>query len=211
MSRESGRVYVTFEGVDGAGKTRQVEIFCEQMVKSYYTPIRLAEPTHGPFGSLIRKHIEDGSDLTVEKQVKLFTEDRRDHVRDKIEPLLKFLGQYESFVMVQDRYYLSAPAYQGRDEKSMLTLLRQQQAIAPRPDIVFLLDVPAEVAVARVKEAHKGRQMFESIDFLKGVRERYLALAEEGSEPIEVIDAEATESEVAARIMEILDLEPWRP
>jgi len=199
--------YIAFEGIDGCGKSTQVSLLCDALPKLYITPIRLAEPTYGKYGSEIRNHVSQRDQISVERQRELFTLDRREHVRHKIKPLLRFVRENGSFVIVQDRSYLSAPAYQAEDEDTMRTLLREQQAFAPKPDIVFLLDLPEKVAIDRLTKRRRLKDLFDEPNFLEKARQRYLFLASEGSERVEVLDGAATPEQISERVLSILNFE----
>lgn len=198
--------YIVFEGIDGAGKSTQVSLLCDSLEKLSCTSIRLVEPTYGQYGTRIRAIMNEGKILSIEKQRELFTLDRREHVERKIKPLLAFIEENDAFLIVQDRYYLSASAYQARSEDEMPALLREQQSFAPRPDVVFLLDVPVEIAMERLIKAGKKRSLFEQPDLLDKTRDRYLTLAKEKSEPIQMIDASLPAEEVSQTIRDFLDL-----
>lgn len=198
--------YIAFEGIDGAGKTTQISLLCQKLREYNVTVIRLFEPTHGKFGSMIRGHMIRGDDLTVEKQRELFTQDRREHVEQKIKPLLKFVGENESFLIVQDRSYLSASAYQADGEEEMLAVLKEQQTFAPKPDIIFLLDLPVVTAIERIRSLGGGKAIFENIETLEKVRDRYLFLAEESGENVKVLDASRSEINISEEVFTHLDL-----
>lgn len=198
--------YIVFEGIDGSGKSTQVSLLCDRLEKFSYTAVRLVEPSYGQYGTRIRAIMNEGEDLSIEKQREIFTLDRREHVERKIKPLLVFIEENDSFVIVQDRYYLSASAYQARSEGEMHAVLSEQQSFAPKPDIVFLLDVPVEIAMERLTRGGMKQSIFEKPDLLDEIRVRYLTLAEEKSEPIQVIDASLPPEEVSQEIREILGL-----
>lgn len=204
-----GRVsmYIVFEGIDGAGKMTLAATLCDRLTKCYYTGIQLSEPTYGKYGLEIRGQMARNEDRPREAQHELFTLDRREHVEKKIKPLLSFIEDNPSFVLVQDRYYLSAPAYQATSEAEMRARLKEQQAFAPKPDIVFLIDIPVEIAAQRMAERGKAATLFESAEALQEVRERYLFLASEGSERIEIIDGTKSAETLCDGIIERLDLE----
>ena len=198
--------YIAFEGIDGAGKTTQISLLCQKLREYNYTAIRLFEPTHGKFGSMIRGHMIRGDDLSVEKQRELFTQDRREHVEQKIKPLLKFVGENDSLLIIQDRSYLSASAYQADGKKEMLSVLKEQQTFAPKPDIIFLLDLPVATAIERIRSLGRGRAVFENIETLEKVRDRYLFLAEDSGENVKVLDASQPAENVSNKIFESLEL-----
>ncbi|MCH7916104.1 MAG: dTMP kinase [Deltaproteobacteria bacterium] len=198
--------YIVFEGIDGAGKSTQVSSLCDRLQTLSYTVVRLVEPTYGQYGTRIRAIMNKRQFLSIERQRELFTLDRREHVERKIKPLLAFIEENDEFLIVQDRYYLSASAYQARSEDEMHAVLSEQQGFAPRPDVVFLLDVPGEIAMERLIKAGKKGSIFEMPDLLDKVRGRYLTLAKDKSEPIQVIDASLPAEEVSQKIREYLGL-----
>ena len=197
--------HIAFEGIDGAGKTTQVALLCDRLPRYYVTPVRLAEPTYGQYGARIREHVRKGDQISVERQRELFTLDRREHIERKINPLLQFVRKNDSFVIVQDRCYLSAPAYQADTEDSMLALLREQQAFSPKPDVIFLLDLPVQVAMERLGQRDNGKGLFEKSGFLEKARKRYMFLAGEGSERIEVLDGAEPAEQLSKRVLGYLD------
>ncbi len=196
--------YIAFEGIDGAGKSTQIALLSAWLTKRYYTAIQLCEPTYGRHGARVRKRMLENENMSRDEQIRLFTLDREEHVKTKLGPLLEFVADHPFFLVVQDRYYLSAPAYQAAGKAAMIALLRQQQEIAPKPDIVFLLDVPVETAVERVANSGKKPAVFERKEVLEEVRYNYLFLAEEGSEHIKVMDSSPPSEDVCALIVEAL-------
>lgn len=198
--------YIAFEGIDGAGKTTQAALLCDRLPRYYTTPIRLSEPTYGHYGVKIREHVRTGDQISLERQRELFTLDRREHVKRKIDPLLQFVRENDSFVIVQDRCYLSAPAYQADTEDSVLPLLREQQAFSPKPDVIFLLDLPVRVAFERLAKRDDGIDIFENSDFLEKTRKRYMFLAGEGSERIEVLDGAKPPEQISEEVLRILNI-----
>lgn len=199
--------YIVFEGIDGSGKSTQLDHCCTWLMRRSWTPIRLCEPSYGRFGLEIRKRLIRREALSRGDQIEMFTLDREDHVRCKVQPLLEFVARHSKFVIMQDRYYLSAPAYQASGEDEMMDLLRQQQIIAPRPDLVVLLDIPADTAIGRLNTARRNKAIFERIEVLERVRSNYLFLAREGSERVEIVDAARNMKEVQLTITGLLGQE----
>lgn len=202
--------YIAIEGIDGAGKTTLSSLLAERLLVSPLTPVRLAEPTRSSSGlkAIERVSVPLG-ERDVELERRLFTADRLEHVKDRINPLLGLIEAGAPFVILQDRYYLSAPAYQSRTVSELLPLLHEQQALAPRPDLVILLDVPAETAVQRVVERDGGLSSRQNREILSQVRDNYLTLSKETSERIEVIDVSLASPEAICdqvlRIAGLLD------
>ena len=196
--------YIAFEGVDYAGKSTQIALLCNWLTQRHYTPITLYEPTYGPQGTEIRKAIAERHPLTLAEQIDLFTKDRVEHVKSKIRPLLEFVKSHSSFLIIQDRCYLSAPAYQGDSELSMVSLLERQRAIAPIPDLIFLIDVPVTIVLRRRLMSGVKSDLFGRKDILDRVRENYLRLARDCTERIEVVDGRDPPESVSEKIIDIL-------
>jgi dTMP kinase len=207
--------YVAFDGIDGAGKSLQVLKLCENLRRLNYTPIHLIEPTYGRYGREIRERMLNGDELSAEEQRELFTADRKQHVEFKINPLLNLVKQcspHGGFVIVQDRSYYSAPAYQASGEAEMIQLLTEQQAIAPKPDLVILIDVPVEVAVERIRNRQDQSCIFEKCEILRKVRQNFQFIGQyESRDKVVIIDGEGEVSEISQRVLALLDLSPFDP
>ena len=196
--------YIVFEGIDCAGKSTQMRRLTDKLRELDVTPVELFEPTYGPEGKAIRQFLKSKEPPPVERQIEMFTLDRRFHVRSRIRPLLALMKRYSQFAILQHRYYLSAPAYQGGDRADQIKLLRSQQRIAPRPDLVILLDVSIDDALRRLQARKKSRHVFETRRFLSEVRRRYLDLASDRAESIVVINGSGTIDRVAKRVWDAL-------
>ena len=199
--------YIAFEGIDCAGKGAQIMLLSEWLEKRDFTPIRLFEPTNGRYGRRIQKCIVEKAPISVARQIELFTKDREEHVRGRVRPLLDLVKKYKHFFIVQDRCYLSAPAYQADSEEKMFSLLRRQQAIAPAPDIIFLLDIPVDAALQRQGKSKKPVTKFDKKEVLERVRNNYLFLVDKCAERIEVIDGFKSREAVCADVTGILSRE----
>lgn len=157
-----GRLLV-FEGLDGCGKTTQVEALCAALRAAGYDVLPTGEPTDGPSGRRIREMARSGRAVPAAEELRWFLEDRRAHVAELIEPALA-AGR----VVVSDRYTLSTVAYQGARGLDWKALLAESESEFPVPDLVLLLEIEPEAALARV-EARGGH--------LEGVFEERARLA----------------------------------
>lgn len=196
--------YIAFEGIDGSGKTTQVSLLSTWLVRQGYTPIMLVEPTFGRYGREIRRRIQEGWCSSLDEQIELFTLDRKEHVRRTLRPLLGFVREHDGFFVIQDRCYLSAPAYQAHGQPAMMSLLQTQQAIAPCPDIIFLIDAPVGQALKRKIHHDSQRNVFEHESVLTRVRSNYLYLANKASERILLLDGSADINAVHTTILTTL-------
>ena len=183
-------LFIVFEGGEGSGKSTQAGALYKRLVKLAIPATLTREPGGTPLGNrlarwLKRTQDEDISPLT---ELLLFNASRRQLVEGVIEP-----GMKEGETVICDRYTDSTTAYQGYGRGLDLNMVRTINDAATRglkPDLVVLLDIPAEKGLAR-KEARK-HDRFEQEDaaFHQRVREGYLELA--ASEPQRWLVVDAT-------------------
>ncbi len=163
---KKGRLVVV-EGIDGAGKTTFARKLLYFLEKHYSKVCFSSEPTDGPYGREIKRLLKE--EKVKRKRIKeLFLKDRKWHVENVIIPALK-KGEF----VFLDRYYLSTVAYQGAQGFSIKELLKENETIAPIPDLVIFLDILPEIAVQRIKNRAESKSFFEKLEFLKKVAENY--------------------------------------
>jgi dTMP kinase len=158
--------FIALEGIDGAGKTTQAKLLVSALEAAGKHAVLTAEPTNGPAGARIRGA---KSRLDPETEAALFTEDRREHVTQFIIPALQS-GAY----VVCDRYVHSSVAYQGARGIDVDSLIRENLAFAPQPDLVILLTIPLDLALSRI--GCRGQSQcapFESEEALRAVDSVY--------------------------------------
>ena len=141
----TGRLIV-FEGIDGTGKSTQLNLLAEELRRRNYPVVTTREPTEGPYGQEIRKLYLDRTGCTPAEELHLFIEDRRQHVQELLEPALA-AGK----IVLCDRYYLSTAAYQGANGFTAGEIITQN-SFAPRPDLALLFQAPLAVGLARITE-----------------------------------------------------------
>jgi len=163
---------IVFEGIDGSGKTSISRMFHAQLLAGGASAVWLREPTDSPLGQKIRRLAQDEDAISIQEELDFFLADRRWDVEANILPALR-----SGTTVVMDRYYYSNACYQGARGLDVLGILRANREFAPEPDIVFIIDVAVELALARIDRARAGvAKLFEKKDFLEKVRARYLAL-----------------------------------
>jgi dTMP kinase len=177
-----------FEGIDGSGKTSACKELAKKLTSDGYDVVYLREPTtESPWGAEMRERSPSG-ELTPEEELELFIRDREWHVKNRIKPALE-----DGKVVLLDRYFFATGAYQSTvmDLHWKEILRRNREDIkAPEPDVVFILDVPAEIGLERAT-GRTGRTnlQFEKLDRLVKVRQAYLEIAQNDSGTFELIDA----------------------
>ncbi len=137
---------VAFEGIDGAGKTTQALRLGNALTADGHHVVSTREPTDGPWGRRIRSSAIHQR-MSPEEELGAFVEDRREHVRDVIAPALR-----RGDVVLVDRYYFSSMAYQGARGLDVAAVRRENEAFAPRPDVLVLFRADPAVTLARVRK-----------------------------------------------------------
>lgn len=168
--------FIVFEGIDGCGKSTQIKkIIAYLFDKNKHTHIVL---TRNPYKDVnIRPILLKDTDPMKKSSLlaDLFIADRRKHAQDLILPNIK-----KNHLVICDRYMLSTIAYQGAQGIDMQELMNKQKDL-PKPDITFVIDVPAKIATSRMKkELSRKEHKFEAnLKFLEKTRQNYLKLTKQ--------------------------------
>ncbi len=195
--------FIVFEGIDGCGKSTQFALLAKYLFSlDKHNHILM---TREPYKDAeIREILKSDNDplAQAEKLAELFIEDRRKHIEEVIEPALK-----NGLFVLSDRYKLSTIAYQSAQGLLMEDLINEHKGLNV-PDVTFIIDVPAEVAIERMQK-EKGRieHKFEANkEFLEKTRQQFLKAKEMlKDEKIFVIDGTKTKDEVFADVKKLID------
>jgi len=164
-------VLVVFEGIDGSGKSTQAELLYQRLKEMGLNLYLGSEPTDSHYGKIIRKISDVDTDISLplEEEYRIFLEDRRLHVKEKILPSL-MAGR----VVILDRYYHSTMAYQGAKGIDPKRIEEENESFAPRPDLLFLMDLDVNEAIKRIRD-HRGSRLdsFEKREYLMKVLDLY--------------------------------------
>ena len=189
---------ISVEGIDGTGKTTQVQLLRKWFEEHGRKAIVLKEPTPGPYGKEIAWRASAGTLKDPEEELRLFMLDRIGDVREHIKPALE-----AGNVVIMDRYYQSNMAYQGARGLDVNKIKEENERFAPVPDLVIVLDIDPGRSLARVKNRKNLVGHFENEAYLEKVRELFLRI---GGEPnAAVIDADAPVEEVHRRIVSAVE------
>ena len=195
--------FVTFEGGEGAGKSTQLANLAEKLADAGYNVMTTREPGGSPGAEAIRHVLLSGAGKPFGPAAEaiLFGAARADHVATAIEPALA-AGVW----VLCDRFIDSTRVYQGTLGKVDPRLIRALERVAigdVRPDLTLVLDVPAELGLARVHArpgAHPDRFESEEFAFHRALRVAYRELAEAEPQRCLIIDATGKADQVAASI-----------
>ncbi|MFQ3590550.1 MAG: dTMP kinase [Chloracidobacterium sp.] len=184
-------LFISFEGVDGCGKTTQAIRLAERLRQQGWAVVQTREPGGTPLGERVRQLLLGVQDAppTARAEVLLFAADRAQHVDTVIRPALA-----AGAMVLCDRFADSTRAYQGYGRQLDLGLIEDGIRLATQglePHITFLLDLPIEAMASRL--AHRGaasnRFELEGWDFYARVRQGFMALARMHTARICVLDA----------------------
>jgi len=201
--------FITFEGGEGSGKSTHAALLAKHLEHLDIGVVLTREPGGSAGAEIIRHILLSGiaKPLGAETEAILFAAARDDHVRKTIRPAL-LAGKW----VICDRFIDSTRVYQGALGKVDAVLIRSLERVtvgAAMPDLTFLLDVPANVGLARAKRRRGGsstdRFEAESVDFHEALRRAYLALAESEPKRCVVIDGRAPRDIVAKRIWDTVE------
>jgi dTMP kinase len=190
-------ILIVFEGLDGCGKSTQLRRAADTLAARSVEFVLTREPTDGPWGRRIREMAKSGEGVAPETELEWFFEDRRQHMREVVEPALA-AGR----VVLSDRSYISTVAYQGARGLDPAKILADSEAEFVHPDLVLLFEIPAEEGLARVHERGAvAEPVFENLHFLEAVAAIFDTLTVDG---LIRIDATRTEEAIAKDVLEIL-------
>ncbi len=188
---------ITFEGIDGSGKSTQARKLFSYLKEKGYKVSLYREPGGTSLGERIREILLK-EDMDEKSELFLFEASRAELIRTVIEPELK-----SSRIVILDRFTDSTLAYQGYGRGLDLSFIRKLNQFTTEsllPDLTFLLDLDPEVAMSRIRR----RTRFDDLEFLKRVRDGFLKIAEEEPYRVVVLSAELPEDEVFELIKETL-------
>ena len=186
--------FIVFEGGEGVGKSTQVDLLVARL-ESAYAVDQTREPGGTQAGIELREKLLHGDDVDPETELAWMLEDRRIHVEQRIRPNLD-----KNMVVVCDRFTPSTLAYQGVARGLGVDEVERRSAIATgglEPDLVIVLDLPDDVAEARIAE-HRDRFEREGSTFHARVRAAYRELAP--GRGWVIIDASGSPEQVAERV-----------
>ena len=187
---ENQGLFISFEGIDGVGKSTQADLMESYLSSRGLQVIRTLEPGGSDLGVEIRHLLlHRKGEVSIRSEALLYAADRAHHVASKIRPALA-KGQ----IVISDRYLDSSVAYQGAGRQLDLTEVRNLSLWAVDnllPDLTVLLDLDAEAASIRRGQtgAEPDRLEREKISFFEAARETYKQLAAAEPNRFHMVDA----------------------
>jgi dTMP kinase len=203
--------FITFEGIDGSGKSTQLRLFASELRISGLNVLATCEPGGTPLGRRLREaFLETEENVSPLAELLLFAADRAQHVEFLIKPAIA-----EGKTVISDRFADSTFVYQGAGRGFAQEKVESVIELATnglKPDLTFFFDLPIEKSIER-KSSRKAlgdqqnRMDKENFDFYFRVREAYLALAKRESYRFRIIDASGSIEEIHAQVMKVWNSE----
>lgn len=187
---------VSIEGPDGCGKSTHAKLLARWLRSRGHKVIITDEPTNGVIGRVIKRVLRGELRVPVAVEALMFAADRVQHVTNLIAPAVR-AGK----VVLNERYVSSSLVYQSARGLSM-SWIRSINRYAPKPDLAILIDVPADVALTRIKSSRKLDEFERDMRLQKRVRRNYLRIAKR--EGLKVVDGARSRDEVQAEIRKLV-------
>ncbi len=200
--------FITFEGIDGSGKSTQLRLLAENLRASGLKVITTREPGGTELGRQLREaFLETHEKVAPMAELLAFAADRAQHVEFLIKPAL-----LENKIVISDRYADATFAYQGAGRGFPADKVNQVIALATgglRPDLTLFFDIPVEIAIERMSvrdesEAKANRMDAETAEFYTRVREAYLTIADAEPDRFIIVEASGSIEEIRVNVASIV-------
>lgn len=199
-------VFLTFEGIDGSGKSTQARLLAETLKAEGRSVVFTREPGGSPGAEEIRKLLVEGEPgrWSPETEILLFTAARRDHLERTILPALE-----RGDIVISDRFADSTRIYQGTvraDLRETVDALHRRM-IGIEPDRTFIIDMDPDAALNRGLARNSGEDRFEDFgaEFQHKLRAGFLELADSQSDRCHLIDGNRAMETIAPEIKTLAD------
>lgn len=196
-------IFVTFEGIDGCGKTTQIKILEKYLKERNYEVVSLREPGGTAFSEVVREILlSNKTDVNPVSELFLFEAARSDLTEKVILPALK-----SGKIVLCDRFFDSTTAYQAYGRGLDLVTVSGLNRFATgdvAPDLTFYLDISLETSAARTGDKVKDRMESSGREFFERVVAGFLKIARE-EERVVRLDGERAPEDLAKEIVEIIE------
>ena len=205
MQTTRGR-FIVFEGIDGAGKTTQIELLTSYLRKDGRRVMRTAEPTESVSGGLLRDALGGVSKRSACEMASLFVLDRIFHNVNPVNGLEKMLS--DGVDVICDRYYYSSLAYQGSEtDPEWVRAMNLNCPEIRRPDLCIFLDLTPEQSMERIGKGRVTLEVYENVERLTRVRKQFFDVFDslEENERICIVNAARSVEEIHQEIVSIIE------
>jgi len=200
--------FITFEGIDGSGKSTQLRLIAGDLRVQGFDVLTTLQPGGTPLGRRLREaFLETEENVHPMAELLLFAADRAQHVNFLIKPALA-----SGRIVISDRYADATAAYQGAgrgfDEKIIAQVIKLATD-GLKPDLTLFFDIPIEKAILRTNsrtddETVKNRMDKETTEFYDRVRKAYLKISEKEPKRFKIVEAGGSIEDVHAKVLAIV-------
>ena len=193
-------MFITFEGIEGSGKSTQIELLKASLKEEGYSVEVLREPGTTQLGERIRDVFLEKTDEQVDPMTEAFLlyASRKHLDQNFLQEHLK-----NESIVIADRYSDATVAYQcyGKGLSEDFVKYIHEKSNLLSPDLTFYMDITAEASRARIDNRELDRMECESLDFFNRVRSGYLEIADSNPDRIIVLDAELSMEDLQNKIL----------
>jgi len=195
-------MFFVFDGIDGAGKSTQIELFSQWMKEQGHDVVNCSDPGSTELGKRMREILLGKNDfpIDVRSEMLMFSVARSQLVEEVIRPSLA-----SGKTVVCDRYFFSTVVYQGHAGKLSIDEIMAVTRFAigdMLPHATFLFDLPVDKAISRITRdgAELDRMESRGTEYLQAVRDGFIAESKRYPESVELIDATRSIEEIQLEI-----------
>jgi len=170
--------FIVFEGIDGSGKSTQAALLARALEARGASVLLTREPSDSAAGLRLKRLAKEGrKGISLDEEIALFQEDRREHCERSVNPALE-AGKW----VVCDRFWFSTLAYQGALGADMGKIEQESRREFPAPDLVVYLEISPQAGLERIRKNREGglAPAYEKKDFLEKVVKNYARQAGSG-------------------------------
>lgn len=199
-------VLITFEGIEGSGKSTQIERLSSYLMDKGLPVLTTLEPGGTPLGTKLREVLlnSKADEIIPLSELFLYLAERAQHVREMIIPALS-----EGKIVISDRFLDATVAYQGYGRNLDLTLIEKLNGLASqgiKPDLTILLDMETTSGIERARRDGKGDRLEKEGNFFHNrVREGYLRIAALEPERVKIVNASDSVDTITVTIRKYVD------
>ncbi len=197
--------FIVFEGIDGSGKSTQIQLLSDRLRKEKIPFYATMEPTDSPIGCLIHQVMTGRVKMDNKAVAALFAADRLDHLLNDVNGIIHKIEAGTTVLM--DRYYISSYAYQSVEAPMDWVIQANGQSSALlRPSVNIFLDIDPDTALERIAKSRFEKELYEEKKRLVQVRQNYMeAFAKlERDERTAVINGNRHPKEIAEEVWQIV-------
>lgn len=194
-------IFIAFEGIDGSGKSTQIQMLTNRIQQEGVRCYQTCEPSGGPIGSLTRQILTGRIKTDNRVIAAMFAADRLDHLLNEVDGISAKIENGIS--VITDRYYFSSYAYHSVDvPMDWVIKTNEESAKVLRPDLNIFIDIDADTAMERITKNRFHVELFEKKSRLEKVRNNYLKAFDlmKEEENILIVNGTKSPEEIAEEI-----------